>query len=236
MVAFEILGSSTMETKYIVVFALFGVAVLVVLFKDHLARLLRTKRPERIVLFADSIRLTWGDHFWEGKAVLPSWTGFQKRLGPYASVSGAEPSSGEVQLSVSSPDAHIPASPSEAQVKGFRHVRDNSDEMRDLVLKAILDVYPKWRESYKEFLGEELEERMPALHDPSDLKTLIGLSTVHVLSVERDGLAYVGFEFGCEWEEEHGLGVMSHGNRIIDVGSAEEAFSASIANKDKSNG
>jgi hypothetical protein len=225
-----------METKYIVVFALFGVAVLVLLFKDHLAGLFRRKRPERIVQFADSIRLTWGNHFWEGKAVLPSWAGFQKRLGAYASISGAEPSTGEVQLSVSSPDADIPDAPSEAQIKAFNYVRENDQAMRDKVLEAIFDVYPKWRESYKEFLAEELEERMPALHSPSDLKTLIGISTVHVLSAEKDGLAYVGFEFGCEWEEEHGLGVMSHGNRIIDVGSAEEAFSASIANKDKANG
>ena len=114
--------------------------------------------------------------------------------------------------------------------------QDGDAPLTDMVLKAIFDVYPEWRENYKEFLGEELEDRMPELHSPSDLKTLIGLSTIHVLSVERDGLAYVGFEFGCEWEEEHGLGVMLHGNRIIDVGSAEEAFSTSIANKDKSNG
>jgi hypothetical protein len=53
----------------------------------------------------------------------------------------------------------------------------------------------------------------------------MGLSTVHILNDGKDGLAYVGFELGCTWEEEHGLGVMSLGDRIIEVGSAEDAFS-----------
>ena len=228
-----------MQTKLVIVFALFGIAVLIVLYPasiSWLLKLLRVKQPKRIVQFADSIQLEWSNFFWEGTAVLPAWTGLQKRLGPYASVSGVDQSSGEVHLSVSSPEDDIPSAPSEAQVKGFCHVRDNGPAMRDKVLKAIFDVYPKWRDKYKDFLGEGLEKQMPVLHTPSDLRSLIGLSTIHVLRVEKDGLAYVGFEFGCEWEEEHGLGVMSHGDRIIDVGSAEEAFNSSTANEDKSNG
>jgi hypothetical protein len=67
---------------------------------------------------------------------------------------------------------------------------------------------------------------MPVLQNPSDLKPLMGLSTVHIGDVEKDGFAYIGFEFGCNWEEEHGLGVMTHKDRIIEVGDAETAFDA----------
>jgi hypothetical protein len=222
-----------MQTKYVIVFALFCIAVFVVLFPkciSWLVGLFRTKQPEKTIQFTESVQLKWGDYFWEGRLVLPSWSGFQKRLGPYSSVSGCEPSVGEVQLSVSSPDESKPSPPCEAQVRSFCYIRDNDCVMCEKVLKAIFDVYPAWRENYKDFLGEEFEKQMPVLHTLSDLKSLIGLSTVHILNVEKDGLAYVGFEFGCTWDEEHGLGVMSIGGRIIDVGSAEEAFSINDAN------
>lgn len=223
-----------MQTKYIVVFALFSVAVVVVLFPtciSWLVGLFRTKQPEKIIQFTESIQLKWVDYFWEGKAVLPSWSGFQKRLGSYSSLTGSEPSSGEVLLSVSSPDEKTPSPPSEAQVRSFCYIRDNDCAMREKVLKAIFDVYPTWRENYQDFLGEEFEKQMPVLRNLSDLKSLIGLSTLHILKAEKDGQAYVGFEFGCTWEEEHGLGVMSLGGQIVDVGSAEEAFSINAANQ-----
>jgi hypothetical protein len=225
-----------MPTKYIIVFALFGIAVLIVLFPRFFSRLFRLRQPARTVEFAESILLNWDGHFWEGSTVLPSWAGFQQRLGPYASVSAAELSEGTVHLSISSPNEVNSAAPSEAQVRAFRYLRENDQAVRDKVLAAIFEVYPKWRDNYSEFFGEELDAHMPRLSNPSDLKPLIGLSIVHILNVEKDGLAYIGFEFGCTWEEEHGLGVMCCRDRIIEVGSAEEAFSASIANRDKAPG
>jgi hypothetical protein len=61
---------------------------------------------------------------------------------------------------------------------------------------------------------------------------LIGLSSVHVLSVAKDGIAYIGFEFGCTWDGEHGLGVMTHRDRVIEVGGADTSFLAWIAEQD----
>ena len=59
-----------------------------------------------------------------------------------------------------------------------------------------------------------------------------GLSNVHVLRVARDGIAYVGFEFGCAWEEEHGLGVMMHRDRVVAAGGADVSFLEWIAEED----
>jgi len=202
-------------------------------------QLFRKKRPERIVQFPGSVPLKWGEYFWEGKTVLRSWAGFQERLGPYAWVSSSEPSKGEVRLYVSSPDENNqknPAPPSESQTKAFSYLQENDQSVQQKVLKAIFDVYSKWRESYRSFLGQRFDQEMPVLFTPLDLKPLIGLSTIHILSVDKDGLAYVGFEFGCTWEEEHGLGVMSHRDHIVDVGSAEEAFSTSVAKEHASKG
>jgi hypothetical protein len=37
-------------------------------------------------------------------------------------------------------------------------------------------------------------------------------------------MSYVGLEFGCSWDKEHGFGVMLHGSRVFDIGSADTSF------------
>jgi hypothetical protein len=53
----------------------------------------------------------------------------------------------------------------------------------------------------------------PLVEDEAALKRNIGLYSVHVHQIEHGGLPYIGYEFGCEWEEEHGLGLLMHGKR-----------------------
>jgi hypothetical protein len=64
------------------------------------------------------------------------------------------------------------------------------------------------------------------------LKPLVGLTCVHILSVSRDGVAYVGFELGCKWDAEHGAGVMTHRSRVLVTGQASESFVDWCARKD----
>ena len=56
------------------------------------------------------------------------------------------------------------------------------------------------------------------------LRPLVGLGSVHVLSLAQDGVACIGFEFGCVWDGEHGAGVMTHRGRVIAVGQADCSF------------
>jgi Domain of unknown function (DUF6985) len=77
---------------------------------------------------------------------------------------------------------------------------------------------------------------LPDISEPSELRPLIGLSNVHVLSVVRDGAAYIGFEFGCVWDDEHGAGVMTHLGRVVATGQAAVSFMAWIAKQDLERG
>lgn len=190
------------------------------------------KKANPTTTFTDAIALEWDDYFWTGRTVLPAWAGFQQRLGPYSGMSGIGPSNGEVRLSIHAADVATRSIPTPAQREGFVYLQKNAEPLREKMLQALLAVYPQWRESYVDFLGDEADEMMPVIKSPSDFKRLIGLSTVHILSVEKNGFAYVGFEFGCNWDEEHGLGIMSHMDRIFDVGSAEESFSTAAADTD----
>ncbi len=61
------------------------------------------------------------------------------------------------------------------------------------------------------------------------LPTWAGFAAINVLAVERDSIAYVGFVLECAWEEEHGLGVLTHLDRIATLGDADDADTEWVA-------
>ena len=73
---------------------------------------------------------------------------------------------------------------------------------------------------------------MPEIERIEQLRSLIGLSNVYVHAVSKDGMAYIGYEFGCTWDDEHGLGVMTHRNRIVEAGYADASFDEWTAKRD----
>jgi hypothetical protein len=99
------------------------------------------------------------------------------------------------------------------------------------VLKRILRAYPGEREESID-ADPELEDELPVIKNVKQLREVIGLGTVHVLPVTRKDRAYIGFELGCEWDEEHGFGVMTHGTRVVVHGGADHAFLEWVAERD----
>ena len=77
---------------------------------------------------------------------------------------------------------------------------------------------------------------MPDLRAPGDLARLIGLHSVHVHPLEKNGAPYIGFKFGCTWNEGHGLGVLMHGSTAVGVGGADTGFLLWIAERDAGRG
>jgi hypothetical protein len=73
---------------------------------------------------------------------------------------------------------------------------------------------------------------MPDITTGEDLRPLIGLHSVNVHPLKKNGMPYLGFEFGCTWDEEHGLGVLTHGTRVVEVGGADTAILLWLAEKD----
>lgn len=186
-------------------------------------------------------RLQWDDGDWEAEVVLPEWSGFQTRRGWYCGVSSPDPSDGSARLRVIRPPGESPT-PSAEQAAAYQHLLDHGSSVRDAILTAVFAEYPTFREEYLDCFDEEDEDfadiaaGVPELKRADELRSLMGLGNLFILDVSRDGLAYVGFEFGCEWESEHGLGVMTHGTRVIDIGQAPDAFLPHAARKDSSEG
>lgn len=124
--------------------------------------------------------------------------------------------------------------PTHEQIAAYSFLKSNDESIAEAILNRIFDEYPVMRERYTDFLGDSLAEDMPEIQRPDDLKSLVGLSSVHFHRTSKAGLAYVGFALGCTWDIEHGLGVMMHKNRIIEFGGADTSILEWIADRDAS--
>jgi len=93
----------------------------------------------------------------------------------------------------------------------------------DSLLEAILQEYPSMQEEY-DYTDEEKAEYMPDIRSREELRKLLKLETVYVHVVQKEGIPYLGFKLGCTWDEEHELGVLMHGTRVVKVGGGDTAF------------
>lgn len=188
--------------------------------------------PEPLVIppFPELVREPNGG--WTGRDKLPSWAGFQQRLGPYASVSSREVSDGTIKIHViAAADSPVP---SIEQIAAYQYLKEYEESVAGTVLDAIWYYYEKLPERYG------LDERDTARHfrrtQRHGFRRLIGLNCVHILSTAKSGVAYVGFELGCDWDPEHGLGVMTHQNRAIEASDATCSFQSWRAQHDANAG
>jgi hypothetical protein len=172
----------------------------------------------------------WDDYYWTTQAQLPSWVGYQTRNGPYGSISSDEPSDGVVTIIVE-PEGGDEAPLTEQERANVQWLLDHEAEVASAVLEGLLAEYPRLQELYG-YEGAEREAYMPDVSSTEDFRQLIGLHNVHVHSLLKDGLPYLGYEFGCTWDGEHGLGVLMHGTRAVEVGGADTAFTLWIAERD----
>jgi Domain of unknown function (DUF6985) len=178
--------------------------------------------------------LNWDEYFWRGWVTLPVWRGFQNRQGPYAELSSGKPSDGTARLSVATVDDKL-APPTPEQEASYRFLIEHEKAVADTVLQAVFDEYPEMREDCGDGEGEEFDLLCPEITRPEQLKALMGLAFVHVLTVALNGTAYVGFEFGCNWDVD-GLGVLTHQDRVVELGATHLSYTAYFAELDARRG
>jgi hypothetical protein len=171
--------------------------------------------------------LTWNRYSWSTKIRLPSWSGFQSRGGSYGSVDRPGFSEGVVRLDVGGESAAISQPPTNEMAAAFGYLMAHEIEIAQVVQDAIVAEAQRLLDE-----GATDPSIQMAAKGRDQLRTLVGLHTIHILETSLDGVAYVGFELGCEWEEEHGLGVMLHRNRVVEVGGAMDAMTEWIAEED----
>ncbi len=136
-------------------------------------------------------------------------------------------------LNVTPHDPTVTRLPSDAQRDALSYQLDHGPEISAAVFSAVRKHYQKVRPAYLKYLGAEGERLMPEMTDNDDLRKLIELVHVHVHPSTTSGYGYVGLQFGCSWDREHGLGVMMYRDQVVEVGGADVSFAFSSHDTDK---
>ncbi|PHS09983.1 MAG: hypothetical protein COA78_11665 [Blastopirellula sp.] len=127
-------------------------------------------------------------------------------------------------LTVTPHDPSVSRLPSEAQRDALRYHLEHGEHIVSAVLDAFQPYYSEMRPRYVEFLGDEVDQLMPPISTRDQLRELIDLRQVHIHPWMKSGIGYVGLQFGCTWDLEHGVGVLLHLARVVDIGGADVSF------------
>ncbi len=169
------------------------------------------------------VALTWDGYAWEGSMPRGVWANVDVRYGP--DDRRRRPARGRPPVAVNVRPARErpPAPPQAAQVAAIAYHVEHAAAVMAVVLPAILDHYLAERAGWKAVL-HGLTHLVPPIRSARGLRSLVRLTGLHVVPFAKDDLAYAGLEFACSWDDEHGLGVMTHGDRVIAVGAADTAW------------
>ncbi len=166
----------------------------------------------------------------EGVIELVSWKGFERKS-EYNATYRENEYYKRIALSIGGDEVLESPVVTKEHLAAYEYVLTHQEKIKDNIINALYTVYPSLQEEYC-YDEEDTKELMPAVDNPESFKRLIELSSVHILNVNKDGVAYIGFSFMCTWDDEHGFGVMTHKDRIIEIGGADTAFLTWIAKKD----
>ncbi len=100
-------------------------------------------------------------------------------------------------------------------IEALKYFIDNQETIRDTIVDALLEKLALWH---------EYEDHYPHVPDVDTLKQHIGPGTLHVHADDQqpDEPAYVGIEFGCSWDDEHGFGVVTQAGKVLGMGHADQ--------------
>ncbi len=108
--------------------------------------------------------------------------------------------------------------PTYEQKNALIYLFNNDVELGQTIIDFIFQEYSKLREYYNE------PEDMPKISSSAELNTLIELTSIFILYNNHEEISFIGFYFGgCQWDDEHGLGVLTHKNKIVKFGQIEDA-------------
>lgn len=157
-----------------------------------------------------------------------------QRLKSEEAVQNEHLAAGELELTVEMVEAggisggeDVAQEPSPAQIAAVEDFRRNHSARLPTILAAVADYANDVRDIYSQgwmMFGDSdgFDQIMPVHMTPDQAAERIGFRGIIVEHREKDGLAYIRLDGGCSWDEEHGLGVTLHGDRIVGVGPSSE--------------
>jgi hypothetical protein len=161
----------------------------------------------------------------EGAIPLPVWKTFQ------GSQDTQENYDGVFEISVGGDMVMDKPTITADHINAYNYLITHSEQIQKSILVRLLADYKNLQVEYG-YDEDEANEFMPDVDNVEQFKKLIRLSRIHLLNVSKDGFAYVGYEVSCSWDDEHGLGFMTHKDRVVDFGGSDTSFLTWVARQD----
>ncbi|OCA70796.1 hypothetical protein BBI01_12710 [Chryseobacterium artocarpi] len=121
--------------------------------------------------------------------------------------------------------------PTQEQHNGFDYLQINQKMILENILSELLKKYTELQKIYN-YPEEDKVDFMPDLNNIQGFANLLSPNGFYITSVIKNNHPYIGISFSCSWDGEHGLGIMTHKNKVIEIGEADVAFSSWAAEDD----
>lgn len=116
-------------------------------------------------------------------------------------------------------------------VATLEYVASHQAELQKAVTKAIKKEYQKALADKEAFDPQFVDEILPPVANDQQLLGLVTPVSINVFETAKDSYHFVGFEFECTWDEEHGIGVVTHKLKVVAHGNASTALTEWVARR-----
>lgn len=158
----------------------------------------------------------WDDHWWVTTVPAAGWPG-ESGAGQLGGVSPRP-----VRV-VFAPEGRGPEDLADSELQLVGWCLAHLERLRDAALSALLDRYPALQQAY-DLEPQEAEAWMPQVADVEELAALLTTTGIHIHQILHGDVPYLGLEFECRWDPEHGVGILLHGDEVVRIGGANTAF------------
>ncbi len=96
----------------------------------------------------------------------------------------------------------------------------HEEEVRRTVLAAALASFRRYcRSDFSRQIGDEALVRR--IDTEEGIGETMRLASVHLQGRSRDGVGYLGLHLDATWSDDHGVGVILHGRRVVTIETAD---------------
>jgi len=158
---------------------------------------------------------------WKPKIQLDALRSFRNASGSYTSFQAKE-NQGWVQFYIQD-DLSLDPDPLPSQLNSINFIIENQEIFFSKMLEYVYEDYPRIQKIY----GSDIESKRefaPDIHSPDELKQMIGVGNIFISRSSTNGFSHIGLECGCQWDDEHGLGVSMDRYKLLALGDASEGI------------
>ena len=149
----------------------------------------------------------------EATIVLEAWDGYLNKRWENAKVI----TDGTIKLDFGSYNPNIPRD-WQPEINAYNHLLQNQYEIRDNIIRSLIEKFDWLKETYD---WDQDDDITPETKADFNFKPFIGTQSLSFSEESKNDISYLEWLFYCVWDEEHGLAVTTHQERVIDLDRGE---------------